>query len=302
MAGHVTTRAKVVKVREGAARWTRDTLAGEEPLEIRVNSEPITVTMRTPGDDFSLALGFCLSEGIIEDASGVAEIRSCADREEVGQPTFNVVDIALRDPSPVSSDLRRNVTTSSACGVCGATSIQAVRRRAAPVASDATRLSVDVLSELPDRLREAQAVFDATGGLHAAALFTAGGQLLAVREDVGRHNALDKLVGWAATERLRPAAGSVLLVSGRVAFEIVQKALVLGSPILAAVSAPSSLAVDLAEETGLTLVGFLRGSAMNVYSAAWRLDGPDGEPLGSPPAPAVAGAEIGGAYTSTRST
>ena len=283
MAGHVTTRAKVVKVRQGTARRTRDTLAGEEPLEIRVNAEPVTVTMRTPGDDFALALGFCLSEGIIGDASDVAEIRSCADREEVGQPTFNVVDVVRRDPTPVRAELRRNVTTSSACGVCGATSIDTVRRRALPVASDPTRTSVDVLAGLPGRLRDAQEVFQLTGGLHAAALFSADGELIAAREDVGRHNALDKLVGWAATEGRRPAAGTVLLVSGRVAFEIVQKALVLGTPVLAAVSAPSSLAVDLSDETGLTLVGFLRGPDMNVYSAAWRLDGPDGEPLALPP-------------------
>jgi FdhD protein len=268
----VTARTSIVRVRGDQLQRTRDTVAAEEPMEIRVNGDAVAVTMRTPGDDFALALGFCLTEGIVAGHADVGQIRYCAGKDpETGRNLFNVVDLALRDPTPVPLDLRRNVFTSSSCGICGTASIDAVRKRLEPVGGDEVRVSVATLSSLPDRLREAQAVFEKTGGLHAAALFTAEGELVALREDVGRHNAVDKVVGWAAIEGLLPLTGHVLMVSGRVAFEIAQKALYARIPVVAAVSAPSSLAVGLAEESGMTLVGFLRGDRMNIYTAEHRV-------------------------------
>lgn len=246
-----------------------DDLAAEEPLEIRVGGASVAVTMRTPGDDFDLAVGFCLSEGIIASAGDVAAIRYCTGPQGAGE--YNVVDLALRPGVALDPALIRRVYTSSSCGICGTASIEAVRKQAPDVAGDPVRVTRDVLAALPDRLRAAQAVFDRTGGLHAAGLFTAAGALVAAREDVGRHNAVDKVVGWAATRRLLPLRGHVLMVSGRVAFEIAQKALVAGIPVVAAVSAPSSLAADLAAESGMTLVGFLRGGTGNVYAGAERI-------------------------------
>jgi len=241
-----------------------DLLAVEEPLEIRVGGEPLAVTMRTPGDDIDLAAGFLASEGVIASPSDVTLIKMCDD---------NVADVTL-EPGITLPDarLRRNFVTSSACGVCGKDSIDAIRVRASyDVSADPVRVSPRVLASLPDRLRDAQRVFATTGGLHAAGIFTADGALLAVREDVGRHNAVDKIVGWALREQRLPLAGCVLLVSGRASFELAQKALVAGIPVLAAVSAPSSLAAQLAEESGMTLIGFLRGASMNVYTGAQRL-------------------------------
>jgi FdhD protein len=250
-----------------------DTLVVEEPLEIRVGGRPLAVTMRTPGADMDLAAGFLVGEGVVSEVGHVRAQRYCAGALEDGQNTYNVLDVDL-DPSvpPPDASLERSVYTTSSCGVCGKASLEAVRTQARwSVADDPVRVTPALLSSLPDRLREAQRVFDRTGGLHAAGLFTADGELLCLREDVGRHNAVDKVVGWALREGRLPLRGTVLMVSGRASFELVQKAWTAGVPVLAAVSAPSSLAADLAEEAGLTLVGFLRGQTMNVYARADRV-------------------------------
>lgn len=272
MTSRPTDRRRVVRVEDGTARRRSDHLAVEEPLEMRVNGDAVAVTMRTPGNDFELARGFCLTEGVAA-AGDVATIRYCAGQPGPYTGDFNVVEIALRSPEPVAEGLRRNVYTTSSCGVCGTASIDTVRKKAVDVSGDPVRVAVATLRTLPDTLRAAQQVFDRTGGLHAAALFTADGDLVCLREDVGRHNAVDKVIGWAATEKRLPLTGHVLLVSGRVAFEIAQKALVAGVPVLAAVSAPSSLAVQLAEEAGMSLVGFLRDTTMNVYTGVERVTG-----------------------------
>ncbi|GHE89211.1 sulfurtransferase FdhD [Streptomyces spiralis] len=271
--GRVTARRRVLRIRDGVPSYRPDNLAAEEPLEIRVGGRPLTVTMRTPGDDFDLAAGFLMSEGVVHAAEDVTAIRYCAGATADGGNTYNVVDVALAPgvPAPDAS-LERNFYTTSSCGLCGKASLDAVRTSAAwSVAEDALRVTPELLSFLPDRLRAAQRVFDSTGGLHAAGLFTADGELLCLREDVGRHNAVDKVVGQALRSGLLPLRETVLMVSGRASFELVQKAVMAGVPMLAAVSAPSSLAVDLAAESGLTLVGFLRGTSMNVYTGAERL-------------------------------
>ncbi|MEU6929504.1 formate dehydrogenase accessory sulfurtransferase FdhD [Streptomyces sp. NPDC046385] len=272
--GRVTERRRVVRIRGGAVNERPDTLVAEEPLEIRLNGRPIAITMRTPGDDFALAAGFLVSEGVLGAASDVRNIVYCAGAKDDGSNTYNVVDVQLAPGVPVPDiTLERNVYTTSSCGLCGKASLDAVRTTARFPIADAPplRLTPALLSALPDRLRAAQRVFDRTGGLHAAALFSEDGELLDVREDVGRHNAVDKLVGRALREGLLPLTRAVLLVSGRASFELAQKAVMAGLPVLAAVSAPSSLAVDLAAETGLTLVGFLRGEDMNVYAGEHRI-------------------------------
>jgi FdhD protein len=249
-----------------------DTLVAEEPLEIRVGGKPLTVTMRTPGHDFDLAAGFLVSEGVVRRADELAGIRYCAGASDDGN-TYNVVDVVL-SPGVAAPDpsLERNFYTTSSCGLCGKASLDAVRTTAAwSVRDDPLLVAPAMVAELPDRLRAAQPIFARTGGLHAAGLFSADGRLLCLREDVGRHNAVDKVLGWALREDRLPLRGKLLLVSGRASFELVQKALMAGLPLLAAVSAPSSLAADLAADAGLTLIGFLRGSSMNVYSAAHRL-------------------------------
>lgn len=276
--GRVTVRRKVLRIREGTSDQRPDTLAAEEPMEIRVDGRALTVTMRTPGDDFDLAIGFLVSEGVVHAAGDVTSARYCAGATHEGQGTpntYNIVDVGL-DPSVPAPDasLERSFYTTSSCGLCGKASLDAVRTTAAwSVADDPMTITPAVLAVLPDRLRAAQQVFDRTGGLHAAALFTADGELVCVREDVGRHNAVDKVVGHALREGLLPLRGACLMVSGRASFELVQKAVMAGIPLLAAVSAPSSLAVDLADESGLTLVGFLRGASMNVYTGAERIAG-----------------------------
>lgn len=270
--GRVVVKREILAVRDGTASRRYDSLVAEEPLEIRVNGDAVAVTMRTPGHDFDLAVGYLLSERVITAAHDVATIRYCADDPHGGE--FNILDVALRDPAPVDPSFRRGVATSSACGLCGTASIAAVRKDAADVHSDGLRVDLATLTAIPDRVRTAQRVFARTGGLHAAALCTAAGDALCVREDVGRHNAVDKVVGWAATAGLLPLAGHLLFVSGRIAFEIAQKALLAGIPMVAAVSAPSSLAVALAEDTGMTLVGFLRGDRCNVYAGPRRLELP----------------------------
>ncbi|MCP9943625.1 formate dehydrogenase accessory sulfurtransferase FdhD [Streptomyces somaliensis] len=280
--GRVTERRRVIRVRDGAVSARPDTLVAEEPLEIRMNGKPLAVTMRTPGDDFALAVGFLVSEGVLGSAEEVRNVAYCAGARDGGGNTYNVVDVRLAPGVPVPDiTLERNVYTTSSCGLCGKASLDAVRTTARFDLADGppVRVGVDVLAALPDRLRAAQEVFERTGGLHAAALFSASGGLIDVREDVGRHNAVDKVVGRALREGRLPLGGTVLMVSGRASFELAQKAVMAGVPVLAAVSAPSSLAVDLAAGAGLTLVGFLRGGSMNVYAGEHRLLDADGAPL-----------------------
>ncbi|OKI71558.1 formate dehydrogenase accessory sulfurtransferase FdhD [Streptomyces sp. MJM1172] len=272
--GRVTERRRVVRIRGGVAGTRPDTLVAEEPLEIRLNGKPLAITMRTPGDDFALAVGFLVSEGVLASAAEVRAVTYCEGAAEDGSNTYNVVNVQLAPGVSVPDiSLERNVYTTSSCGLCGKASLDAVRTatRFAGIAADPVRVSAALLGQLPDRLRAAQKVFDRTGGLHAAGLFTAEGELLDVREDVGRHNAVDKIVGRALQAGRLPLAGGVLLVSGRASFELAQKAVMAGIPVLAAVSAPSSLAVDLALETGLTLIGFLRGPDMNIYAGEERV-------------------------------
>ncbi|XAS68353.1 formate dehydrogenase accessory sulfurtransferase FdhD [Micrococcaceae bacterium Sec5.7] len=281
--GRMTQRRKVHRlVLDGSpdalefpVRYREDVLAVEEPLEIRLGQMSFSVTMRTPGNDFDLVAGFLVSEGIIWSPDQLLALRYCAGEDENGIQTFNVVEAQLR-PDVVLPDTGRNVYTSSSCGICGTDSIEAVRKSShhSP-AADGLTVPVETLASLPERLREAQVVFDATGGVHAAGLFRmtddGGAELMCLREDVGRHNAVDKVIGWALRERLLPLAGTVLQVSGRASFELVQKASLAGIPVLAAVSAPSSLAVELAEASGITLAGFSRGTSLNVYAGHERI-------------------------------
>jgi FdhD protein len=271
--GRTTVRRQVLRLRDETSTRRPDTLAGEEPMEIRVGGKPLTVTMRTPGADFDLAAGFLVSEGVLHEGSQVAGIRYCLGATADGSNTYNVVDVALAPGTPPpDASLERNFYTTSSCGLCGKASLDAVRTNTRwRLDEDHTTLDPEVVYSLPDKLRAAQRVFESTGGLHAAGLFSAEGELLVLREDVGRHNAVDKVIGHALREGLLPLRGTVLMVSGRASFELVQKAAMAGIPVLAAVSAPSSLAVDLAAETGLTLMGFLRGRSVNVYSRTDRL-------------------------------
>jgi FdhD protein len=279
----VTARRRVSRFADGRVVERDDTLAAEEPLEIRIAGRPIAVTMRTPGDDFDLVAGFLWTEGLLTDPGDLTSMRYC----ESGPVSYNVVDAALGPAVPAAQPTSsRAFYTTSSCGVCGKASIDAIRIRARfPVADDPIRLSPQLLAVLPDRLRAAQRVFQQTGGLHAAGLFDPDGGLECLREDVGRHNAVDKVVGWALRARRLPLTGRLLLVSGRASFELVQKAVLAGIPALAAVSAPSTLAVELAEEAGLTLVGFLRGPTLNVYARSDRLAS-GGAAATAPPAPA----------------
>jgi len=271
-----TARRRVTRIMVGAGRASEraDLLAAEEPLGIRIGGQAATLTMRTPGDDIDLAAGFLLAEGIVAGPADISAIRICSG-EQCGhgehEGTGNVADVTLR-PGRDWQPARRGFLTTSACGVCGRASIDDLRAAGRyDLTADQVRVGAALLTALPDRLREAQRVFDRTGGLHAAGLFGADGGLLVIREDVGRHNAVDKVLGWALRAGRLPLSGCVLLVSGRASFELVQKAVVAGIPVLAAVSAPSSLAAELADETGLTLVGFLRGGSMNVYAHPQRV-------------------------------
>lgn len=272
--GRVTSRRRASHLTADHSTERPETLVVEEPLEVRVNSSPLTVTMRTPGSDIELAQGFLLTEGVISRRDDVLTVQYCRGAETAdGTNTYNVLDVTLRpDVPPPDTNVTRNFYTTSSCGVCGKASLEAVRlsSRHSP-GDDPTSVSTATLTSLPEQLRSAQKVFASTGGLHAAALFTTDGTLLAVREDVGRHNAVDKVIGWALEADRIPLGGTVLLVSGRASFELTQKAVMAGIPVLAAVSAPSSLAVDLATQSGLTLVAFLRGDSMNVYSRADRI-------------------------------
>ncbi len=253
-----------------------DVLAVEEPLEIRVGGRALAITMRTPGNDFDLAAGFLVSEGVITRGEQFRTARYCAGASAENLNTYNVLDVTLSpDVPPPNPGLERAFLTTSSCGLCGKASIDAVRTHSAyTVDQDPLRVSEELLKSFPDLLRAEQTVFEQTGGLHAAALFDGeSGELLVLREDVGRHNAVDKVIGWALKEDRLPLRGSVLMVSGRASFELTQKALMAGIPLLAAVSAPSSLAAELATEMGLTLVGFLRGSSMVIYAGAERIVG-----------------------------
>ncbi|GAA4765670.1 formate dehydrogenase accessory sulfurtransferase FdhD [Microbacterium gilvum] len=276
--GRITARRPVVRIRmdgpDGPASSRRpDALAVEEPLEIRIGGAALTVTMRTPGHDVELATGFLVSEGVVRRADDVRAAIHCGGPGTGGEEnTYNVLDLSLAHAVDVAP-LVRAFPTTSACGVCGTASIAQVQARAPfDVAADPVRIPAALLAGIPDRLRARQDVFAQTGGLHAAALVEVGtGDIVVVREDVGRHNAVDKVVGWAAARGLLPLAGHVLAVSGRASFELVQKAAMAGIPALAAVSAPSSLAVELAADRGITLVGFLRGATMNAYAGAERI-------------------------------
>ncbi|MEV5648459.1 formate dehydrogenase accessory sulfurtransferase FdhD [Nocardia sp. NPDC052254] len=265
----VTARRPTRRITPAGIISRPDTLAVEEPLEIRIAGSALTVTMRTPGHDIDLVHGFLLSENIIESADDIVSARYCAGTDDDGRNTYNVLNVELRRPVPVRP---RGFVTNSSCGLCGTTALDQVRTRSRfPLPAGVPQVDPAVLAALPGELRSRQTVFDATGGLHAAGLFTPQGEALVVREDIGRHNAVDKVVGWALREHRVPAHDTVLIVSGRTSFELVQKAVMAGIPILAAVSAPSSLAVDLAADNGLTLAGFLRGDTMNIYSGAERL-------------------------------
>jgi FdhD protein len=251
-----------------------DYLAAEEPLEIRIGDQPLSVTMRTPGHDLELAAGFLFTEGLIQNYEQIVAIESVEPVTEDGVKRGNVIQAELvEEATPDFAKMRRHFFASSSCGICGKASIDAVRSRLLTAPNPDFRVEAELLISLPDVLRSSQDVFQRTGGLHAAALFDSLGGLLVVREDIGRHNAVDKVIGWALLDHRVPLGNSVLLVSGRGGFEIVQKALVAGVPVLASVSAPSSLAVQLARELRMTLVGFLRGRRFVIYSGEERIAG-----------------------------
>lgn len=265
--GRVTRRYPVLRIGVASARRAPDTVVVEEPLEIRLDGGAFVVTMRTPGDDIDLVHGLLHSEGIIAGADDISVARYCDGAGPDGLNTYNVLDVALRDPSAAPEPgLRRNVLTSSACGMCGTTTIDQVVKASPYPSPDGIWVHSDVLAAAPDLLRSQQRTFDRTGGIHGAGLMTLDGVMVCVREDVGRHNAVDKVIGWAIREGRLPLAEMILVVSSRASFELTQKAVLAGIGTLAAVSAPSSLAVELAQEAGLTLVGFIRAGSMNVYT------------------------------------
>jgi len=279
-----TVRARVHVLDGGSEIVRRDDLATEEPLEIRVSwrsgeaavTRTVAVTMRTPGADFDLAAGFLHGEGVIAGPDDLARIAYCTDADLGAEQRYNVVTASLRADlgQPDLGGLERHFYTSSACGVCGKASIESLRARRLVAVHSGLRIDASVLFGLPDALSGAQGLFARTGGLHAAGLFTVDGELVAAREDVGRHNAVDKLIGWALLEGRLPLRDLVLMVSGRTSYEIVQKAVAAGVPAVCAVSAPSSLAVAMAEEFGVTLVGFLRGRRCNIYAGRDRVAAP----------------------------
>jgi FdhD protein len=268
----------VTALRHGERSERPDSVVGEEPLEIRLGGpgrdpEPVAVTMRTPGHDFELAAGFLIGEGLVPGQDDIRSVKYC-DLPEGDPQRYNVVTVATTHPVDVGAR-RRSVTVSASCGVCGTATLDELKDRC-PSVPAGEPVDASVLTSLPGRLRHHQRLFEKTGGLHAAGLYDPAGELLCVREDVGRHNAVDKLVGWAALERRLPLAGAVLVVSGRVSYEIVQKAAVAGIPCVVAVSAPTSLAVATARALGMTLAGFVRDDRANVYAGAWRVK--DGAP------------------------
>jgi FdhD protein len=259
---------------DGNVERKDDYLAAEEPLEIRIGDQPLSVTMRTPGHDVELAAGFLFTEGLIQNREQILAIDNVEPITDDGVKRGNVIQAELvEEAAPDLAKMRRHFFASSSCGICGKASIDAVRSRLLTAPNPEFRVDAELLTSLPDILRSSQDVFQRTGGLHAAALFDSSGGLLVVREDIGRHNAVDKVIGWALLDHRVPLGNAVLLVSGRGGFEIVQKALVAGIPILASVSAPSSLAVQLARELRMTLVGFLRGRRFVIYSGEDRIEG-----------------------------
>jgi FdhD protein len=264
---------QVTEWRDGQVRRAQDYLATEEPLEIRLGRTPLSVTMRTPGHDLELTAGFLFTEGLIKKREQIASLEYGKINAKARQANGNVVQVRLTGGSLKPVQTRRNFFMSSSCGVCGKASIEAVKARGIRRPNPVFSLDPAVLCTFPDTLKAAQSIFDRTGGLHAAGLFDSQGKLVVLREDVGRHNAVDKVVGWAllAGQVRLPLADYALMVSGRGGFEIIQKALLAGVPLVASVSAPSSLAVRLAREAGLTLVGFLRGKRFLVYSSEERL-------------------------------
>jgi FdhD protein len=270
-----TATVTVYEPRNGALAGRPDRLAVEEPLEIRLagpdGASTLSITMRTPGHDFELVAGFLLAEGVVQRKEDVRRIAYCLDPELDAEQRYNVVTAELNVAASPAS-LQRHVITSSACGVCGTTSVEAVRLCGHPELPAGTRIPFEVLRTFPELLRAGQRAFDTTGGLHGIALITTDGEVLALREDVGRHNAVDKVIGWALLDGRLPLGDVVLMVSGRISFEIVQKALRGGVPVVAAVSAATSLAARLATETGMTLVGFLRGDSCTVYAGRERID------------------------------
>ncbi|NEP35312.1 formate dehydrogenase accessory sulfurtransferase FdhD [Moorena sp. SIO3B2] len=268
------TKSQVWVVENSQVRSRLDQLATEEPLEIRLTSpqKTVAVTMRTPGADFELAAGFLYCEGIVKHRDDIQRISYCVDSNQDGEQRYNIVNVALREElTPDLQPLERHFFTTSACGICGKASLDALRLRGCPVMSDAMEVSTEVIYSLSEQLRSAQSVFSTTGGIHAAGLFNSQGELLSLQEDVGRHNAVDKLVGSALLTNQLPLSDRIVMVSGRSSFEILQKCLMARVPMVCAVSAPSSLAVTLAREFGITLVGFLRGKRFNVYSGKERI-------------------------------
>src|ERR671916_431916 len=270
------TKVRVRVVEEGLTRVRPDALATEEPMEIRLISDDakqtVAVTMRTPGADFELAAGFLYGEGIVSSPDDIRKISYCVDSDLDAEQQYNIVNVELRGGRDYDlKPLERHFYTTSACGVCGKASLEQLELRGCPVIPSGPELAPEKIYALPNKLREAQGLFEATGGLHAAALFDREGELVALREDVGRHNATDKLVGWALLEGRLPLSDHVVMVSGRSSFEILQKCLTAGVPIVCAISAPSSLAVEVARRFDMTLVGFLRGKRFNVYSGSERV-------------------------------
>jgi FdhD protein len=264
---HSVSLTQVVEWQDGRSRRLQDYLVVEEPLEIRVNQVPLTVTMRTPGQDLELAAGFLLTEGLIEAAEQISALREEATN---GNKQRNLVEVKLKGVHLHREQLQRNFFAASSCGVCGKASIEAIRLRQLKRPNRKLGIDPRLVCSLPEKLRSAQAIFGRTGGLHAAAVFDRTGELIAIREDVGRHNAVDKVVGWALLAGKLPLSDCILMVSARGGFEIVQKALAAGFPVVASVSAPSGLAVQLAREMGLTLIGFLRDQRFVVYAGESR--------------------------------
>ena len=270
------TKARVRTVEDGCVRVRPDVLATEEPMEIRLVSggmrRTVAVTMRTPGSDFELAAGFLYGEGIVSSQEDIKKISYCVDPDVDAEQQYNIVNVELRGGREYDlRPLERHFYTTSACGVCGKASLEQLELRGCPVMGPGPEVSAETLYSLPEKLRAAQGLFEATGGLHAAGLFDAGGELVALKEDVGRHNATDKLIGWALLEGRLPLGDHIVMVSGRSSYEIMQKCLAAGVPVVCAVSAPSSLAVDVAREFGMSLIGFLRGSKFNVYAGFERI-------------------------------
>jgi FdhD protein len=276
MTRHSKTKRRIWIVENGQRKRKTDLLATEEPLEILLRAgdeqRTVAITMRTPGNDYELAAGFLYNEGIVHDKLDLVQMTYCVNDEQEAQE-YNALRVQLRAQRlPELAALERHFFTNSACGVCGRTMLDELAARSLPPLPAGPQVSRQLISTLPDVLRQAQSLFDSTGGLHAAALFDTSGQLLAVREDVGRHNALDKLIGWGLLNRQLPFHERLILVSGRASYELLQKCRMAGAPIFCAVSAPSSLAVELAEHFGITLIGFLRGSRFNIYTGAERIE------------------------------